>query len=169
MKHTLLSMAVLLVVPMQSWGGSDEKENLAPIVVDPQATLTIRYPGDEPPLHGQHAGPPVRPDIPVVEGQRVPITRSPDGSCPKVRVDLRTYPEAPPAWFEDDGRHMWFPDSSSQTSERVDVERCEVVVDEAKSQIEWKRIRIRRPNARVRKLLEEMGIEIPIDPSHDVP
>lgn len=161
MKITLLSIGVLLLVPMQSWSGSDEKGSLASIAVDPRATLTIRYPGDDRPLHWEH-GPPIRPDIPVVEGQRVPISRLPDGSCPKVTAEIQTYPDEPEAFFEDDGRHLWYPASSSQMSEEVDVEHCEVIVAEAKAQIRWQRIEIRRSDARARKQLEAVGLKIPI-------
>lgn len=161
-KRTLLGLGLLLAMPALSLSGSNEKETLAPIAVDPRATVTIWYPGDrrEPPWQD---GPRSRPSVPVVEGQRVPIARSPDGTCPNVTVELATDPDAPPARFEDDGQHLWFPGSSSQTSEHVDTERCEVVVDEAKAQIRWKRVPITRPDARLRKQLEESGLKIPVD------
>ncbi len=168
MRIALLSIGVLLAIPMQSWSSSAENESLAPIPVDPQATMTIRYPGDDRPLIIWD-GPPLKPDIPVVEGERVPIARLPDGTCPRVHVYLWTYPEAPASWFEEDGRHLWFPGTSSRTAERVDAERCEVIVDEAKSWITWKRVEVRPPDARVRRLLAEMGMEVPIDPAEPVP
>lgn len=161
MKITLLGLGLLLVMPTTSWSASDEKESLEPIDVDPRAALTIWYPGDPRQLPWLD-GPRFRPSVPVVEGERVSISRSPDGTCPRVQVELDTYPEEPAALFEDDGSHVWFPGSSSQTAEHVDTERCEVVVDEAKSQIRWDRVPIRRPDAGMRKHLEEAGLTIPV-------
>lgn len=162
MRLTLFALAVLILIPTHSWSESDERESLEPIDVDPRATLTIRYPGD-PKQSLMETGPNFRPSISVIEGERVPISRAPDGSCPRVKVDLDLYPDSPDALFEDDGRHVWFPQSSSQTSEHVDTERCEVVITRARSQIRWERIPIRRPDARVRKHLEKSGISIPVD------
>lgn len=165
MTITPFIVGVLLVIPMQSWSGSDEE--LAPIPVDPRATLLIRYPGEDR-LMIVEQGPSVRPPIAVVEGQRVPITRLPDGSCPRVTTVLLTYPEQPPMWFEDDGRYLWYPGTSSQESERLDVEACEVVMDQVRSQIRWKRVEIRLPDAHMRQQLKRMGLKIPIDPLPEV-
>lgn len=168
MKSTLLGLGLLLLIPTASWSGSDERESLEPIDVDPRAALTIRYPGD-PKQSLLETGPNFRPSISVIEGDRVPITRSPDGTCPRVKVDLDLYPEEPEALFEEDGQHVWFPQSSSQISEDVDTERCEVVIVRARAQIRWERIPIKRPDARVRKELEEAGLSLPLDAPPPVP
>lgn len=167
-KLTLFGLALLLSSPTSAWSGSEERERLEPIDVDPRAALTIWYPGD-PKQSIFETGPQFRPSISVVEGERVPISRSPDGTCPKVKVDLDTYPENPELLFEDDGRHVWAPQSSSETSEDVDIERCEVVIVRARSQIRWERIPIKRPDARVRKHLEEAGLSLPADAPPQLP
>lgn len=168
MTSTLLALGLLLLIPTASWSGLDERESLEPIDVDPRAAVTIWYPGD-PKRSPFEGGPQFRPSISVVEGDRVPITRSPDGTCPRVKVDLDTYPEEPEALFEEDGQHVWFPQSSSQTAEDVDIERCEVVIVRARAEIRWERIPIRRPDARVRKQLEEAGLTLPADPPPQLP
>lgn len=169
MKIALLGLALLLANPTPSWSGSNERERLEPIDVDPRAALTIWYPGDPKQQLPRQPGPRFRPSIAVVEGDRVPIARSPDGTCPRVQTELATYPEEVPLEFEEDGQHLWSPASTSRTSEHVDHERCEVVIDEARSQIQWERVPIKRPDARVRKLLEEAGLTIPVDVPPETP
>ena len=164
----IVGLTLLLATPTPSWSGANERESLDPIDVDPRAALTIWYPGDPRQLPWLD-GPPFRPAISVIEGDRVPIARSPDGTCPRVSVELDTYPEDPDVLFEEDGRHLWSPQSSSQTSEHVDTERCEVVVSEARSQIRWERIPITRPDARVRKRMEEAGLSLPVDAPDERP
>lgn len=168
MKRTLLGLTLLLLSPTPSWSESAERERLEPIDVDPRAALTISYPGD-PKQSLMEDGPKFRPSVSVVEGERVPISRSPDGTCPRVKVELETYPEDPEVLFEDDGQHLWAPQSASETSEEVDLERCEVVIVRARSQIRWERIPIKRPDARVRKHLEEAGFTLPVDAPPQLP
>lgn len=162
MKIALLGLGLLLANPTHSWPGSNDRERLDPIDVDPRAALTIWYPGDPKQLPWQ-PGPPFRPSIAVIEGDRVPISRSPDGACPRVQTELTTYPEDVPLEFEEDGQHLWSPASTSQMSEHVDSERCEVVIDEARSQIQWERVPITYGDARVRKLMEEGVLTMPVD------
>lgn len=169
MKIALLGLGLLLANPTPSCSGSDERERLDPIEVDPRAALIIWYPGDPKQQLPWQPGPHFRPSIAVVEGDHVPIARSPDGTCPKVQTELATYPEDVPVEFEEDGQHLWSPASTSQTSEHVDSERCEVVIDVAKSQIQWERVPVKRADARVRRLLEEAGLTIPVDVPPETP
>src|SRR5690242_1289357 len=128
-------------LPMDAHG--DAGELLDIVFLDLGFTLEMRFPN-----YGEQT---IFPDFPcgatiavpnVAAGQRVPIPRTIAGACPR-RVKTQLVNEPPPmiefepaGCAEDTPRTCthWIQHSVLiETAESVDVERCEVVIDEAKA------------------------------------
>jgi hypothetical protein len=136
-------LAIGVGLPMHVQAHEDAGELLDIVSLDLAFTLEMRFPN-----YGEQT---IFPDLPcgatvsvpdVVAGQRVPIPRTAEGACPR-RVTTQLLNEAPTMIeFEPAGCMEETPPTCThwiqhsvliETSESVDDERCEVVIDEAKA------------------------------------